>query len=56
MRVPQKNSPVLVVYLKKEKNIDIVFTNEGLMKVIDMLNSSIGKTKDAPASGSTPAS
>ena len=29
---------------------------EGLMKVLDMLNSSIGKTKDAPASGSTPAS
>ena len=29
---------------------------EGLMKVLDMLNSSIGKTKDAPASGNTPTS
>ena len=29
---------------------------EGLMKVLDMLNSSIGKTKDAPAGGSTPTS
>ena len=28
---------------------------EGLMKVLDMLNSSIGKTKDAPSGGSTPA-
>ena len=27
---------------------------EGLMKVLDMLNSSIGKTKDAPASGGQP--
>ena len=29
---------------------------EGLMKVLDMLNSSIGKTKDAPAGGSNPTS
>ena len=27
---------------------------EGLMKVLDMLNSSIGKTKGAPAGDSTP--
>tara|TARA_Y100001963_G_C6677088_1_gene397983 strand:- start:209 stop:757 length:549 start_codon:yes stop_codon:yes gene_type:complete len=28
---------------------------EGLMKVLDMLNDTIGKSKDAPADGSTPA-
>ena len=41
------NIPSLSVKGKQEKP-------EGLMKVLDMLNSSIGKTKDAPASGGQP--